>query len=117
VITPSKAFTSVTVPASNSVNNDLTVSWQDVQVHDDLIITLNLTSPTGTVPGATFTLTSAQMQSGSFVIPKSNFATAVGITSVMLTLTGVNYGTIDPELRNSSRTISRMLVEKAVSFN
>jgi hypothetical protein len=117
VTTPQKTFTSVTVPSTNNVNSDLTISWQDVYVHDDLIISLNLTSPAGTVPGAVFTLTPSQMQSGSFVIPKSNFATPQGITSITLTLTGVTYGTIDPKFRNGSGTISRMRVEKKVIFN
>ncbi len=117
VTTQPKTFTSVTVPSDASVDNDLTISWQDVYVHDDLIISLNLTSPAGTVPGGTFTLTDAQMQAGSFVIPKSNFATPAGVTSAMITLTGVRYGTIDSKFRSGSGTICRMRVEKKVTFN
>ena len=116
VTTQAKTFTSVTVPSSASVNSDLTISWQDVYVHDDLIISLNLTSPAGTVPGASFTLTEQQMQAGSFVIPKSNFATPAGITSATITLTGAKYGTIDPKFHDGSGTISRMRVEKKVTF-
>lgn len=117
VTTPQKTFTSLTVPSNASVNNDLTISWQDVYVHDELIITLNLTSPAGTVPGPTFSLTAAQMEQGSFVIPKSNFATPQGITSATVTLTGVKYGTIDSKFSTGSGTISRMRVEKKVTFN
>lgn len=117
VTTQLKAFTSVTVPSNSSVDSDLTISWQDVYVHDDLIISLNLTSPAGTVPGATFTLTPEQMQAGYFVIPKSNFATPAGITSATITLTGARYGTIDSKFRTGSATISRMRVEKKVTFN
>jgi hypothetical protein len=117
VKTPEKTFTSVTVPPNSTVDSDLTISWSDVYVHDDLIISLNLTSPSGTVPGATFNLTPEQMQAGSFVIPKSNFATPAGITSVVITLTGANYGTIDQEFRSGSSAISRMRVEKKVVFN
>jgi hypothetical protein len=117
VTTPAKTFTALTVPSNPSINEDMTISWQDVYVHDDLIITLDLTSPAGTVPGATFTLTSEQMEQGSFVIPKSNFATPSGVTSVTIKLTGTNYGTIDPEFRSGSSTISRMRVEKKVTFN
>lgn len=117
VTTQAKTFTSVTVPASSSVNNDLTISWQDVYVHDALTISVNLTSPAGTVPGPTFTLTPAQMEAGSFVIPKSNFATPQGITSATITLSGAKYGTIDSKFRSGSGTISRMRVEKKVTFN
>jgi hypothetical protein len=69
------------------------------------------------VPGATFTLTPAQMEAGTLVIPKSNFATPVGITSATITLNGAKYGTIDPKFRSGSATISRMRVEKVVMFN
>jgi hypothetical protein len=117
VTTQEKTFTAVTVPQNSSVNSDLTISWQDVYAHDHLIISVNLTSPAGTVPGPTFTLTPAQMQAGTFVIPKSNFATPAGITSVMITLTGARYGTIDSKFRSGSVTISRMRVEKKVTFN
>jgi len=117
VKTQPKTFTSVTVPSNSSVDSDLTISWQDVYVHDALTISLNLTSPAGTVPGETFTLTPAQMEAGSFVIPKSNFATPAGITSATITLTGAKYGTIDSEFRSGSVTISRMRVEKKVTFN
>jgi hypothetical protein len=117
VTTQPKTFTAVTVPSSSSVNSDLTVSWQDVYVHDDLIISLNFTTPSATVPGPTFTLTAAQMQAGSFVIPKSNFASPAEIKSVTLTLTGARYGTIDSKFRSGSGTISRMRVEKKVTFN
>lgn len=117
VTTQQKTFTSVTVPSNASVNNDLVISWQDVYVHDELIISVNLTSPSGTVPGPTFNLTPAQMEQGSFVIPKSNFATPQGITSATITLTGVEYGTIDPKFSTGSGTISRMRVEKKVTFN
>jgi hypothetical protein len=117
VTTQAKTFTSVTVPSNSSVDSDLTISWQDVYVHDALGISLNLTSPAGTVAGATFTLTPAQMEAGSFVIPKSNFATPAGITSVLITLSGAKYGTIDPKFRSGSATISRMRVEKKVTFN
>jgi hypothetical protein len=117
VKTQEKTFTSVTVPSNSNVDNDLTISWQDVYLHDALIISLNLTSPSGTVPGATFTLTPEQMEAGSFVIPKSNFATPQGITSITITLTGARYGTIDPKFRSGSGTISRMRVEKKVMFN
>jgi hypothetical protein len=57
------------------------------------------------------------MQTGSFVIPKSNFATPAGITSVLITITGANYGTIDQEFRSGSSAISRMRAEKKVVFN
>ena len=117
VRTPQKTFTSVTTPTSSAADSDLTISWQDVYVHDELIISLNLTSPAGTVPGATFTLTPAQMEAGSFVIPKSNFATPSGITSVTVTLTGVEYGATDPAFRDGSVTISRMRVQKKIVFN
>ena len=117
VTTQQKTFTTVTVPTNSSADSDLVISWQDVYVHDDLIISLSLTSPAGTVPGATFSLTPDQMEAGSFVIPKSNFATPAGITSVMVTLTGARYGTIDSDFRGGSATISRMRVEKKVMFN
>jgi hypothetical protein len=111
-----KKFTSVTVPATASASNDLTISWQDIYVHDALIISMNLTSPAGTVPGPTFELTTAQMQAGTFVIPKSAFASTPGITSAMITLTGAKYGTIDAKFRTGSSTISRMRIEKKVTF-
>jgi hypothetical protein len=117
VTTPGKAFTSVTVPSSPSINEDLTVSWEDAYVYEGLTISLNLTSPAGTVPGATFTLTDTQMQQGFLVIPKSNFATPAGITSITITLTGFNYGTIHSGFRSGSTTISRMRAEKKVTFN
>jgi hypothetical protein len=117
VTSQAKTFTSLTVPATGSVNNDLPISWQDVYVHDVLTISLNLTSPSGTVPGATFELTPAQMQAGTFVIPKSNFAATPGITSATVTLSGAKYGTIDSKFRTGSATISRMRVEKKVAFN
>jgi hypothetical protein len=116
ITTQQKTFTSVTVPANASIDDDLIISWQDIYVHDDLIITLNLTSPAGTVPGPSFTLTDAQMQSGNFTIPKSNFATPVGITHATITLTGAKYGTIDSKFRSGSGTISRMRVEKKITF-
>jgi hypothetical protein len=116
VKTPAKTFTSLTVQSNPNVNEDLVISWSDIYVHDDLIITLNLTSPAGTVPGATFNLTTEQMQAGTFTIPKSSFATPAGITSVMITLTGVEYGTIDSKFKSGSGTISRMRIEKNVSF-
>jgi hypothetical protein len=117
VTTQAKTFTSLTVPSNSTVDSDLTISWQDIYVHDVLTISLNLTSPAGTVPGATFTLTPAQMEAGTLVIPKSNFATPVGITSATITLNGAKYGTIDPKFRSGSATISRMRVEKVVMFN
>ncbi len=117
VTTPGKTFTSVSVPSNPGINEDLTVSWDDVHVYEGLTISLNLTSPAGTVPGATFTLTEAQMEQGSFVIPKSNFATPAGITSIMITLTGFDYGTINSGFRSGSATISRMRAEKKVTFN
>jgi hypothetical protein len=57
------------------------------------------------------------METGSFVIPKSNFATPAGITSATITLSGARYGTIDSKFRDGSSTISRMRVEKKVTFN
>lgn len=117
VTTQQKTFTSVTVPSTASVDSDLTISWTDAYVHDDLTISLNLTSPAGTVPGASFTLTEAQMQAGTFTIPKSSFATPAGITSVLITINGAKYGTIDSKFRSGSATISRMRVEKKVTFN
>ncbi len=116
VTTQQKTFTSLTVPSNSSVGSDLTISWQDIYVHDALTISLNLTSPAGTVPGPTFELTPAQMQAGSFVIPKSSFSTPQGITSVLITLTGAKYGTVDPKFRSGSAVISRMRVEKKVAF-
>jgi hypothetical protein len=112
-----KAFTSVTAPATSKADSDLTISWQDIYVHDALIISLNLTTPSATVPGPTFELTTAQMQSGTFVIPKSAFASTPGITSVTIILTGAKYGTIDSKFRSGSSTIARMRVEKKVTFN
>jgi hypothetical protein len=117
VKTPAKTFTSVTVPPNSKVDSDLTITWSDIYVHDDLVVSLNLTSPAGTVPGATFNLTDAQMQAGSFVIPKSSFSSPAGITGVTITLTGANYGSIDQEFRSGSSAISRMRVEKKVVFN
>jgi hypothetical protein len=117
VTTQAKTFTALTVPSSPSKDSDLTISWNDVYVHDELIISLGLTSPAGTVAGGTFNLTTAQMQAGTFVIPKSNFATPSDITSITITLTGVKYGSIDSEFRSGSATISRMRVEKKVTFN
>ena len=117
VTTQEKTFTSVTVPSSSTADSDLTISWQDVYVHDALIISLGFTTAGGKVAGPTFTLTPAQMQEGSFVIPKSNFASPEGITSVSITLTGAKYGTIDSEFLTGSATISRMRVEKKVAFN
>lgn len=116
VKTPAKALTSVTVPASPSISEDLVISWNDIYVYDDLIVTLNLTSPAGTVPGATFNLTKAQMEAGTFTIPKSNFTTPAGITNIQITLTGVEYGTIDSKFRNGSGTIARTRIEKKVTF-
>jgi hypothetical protein len=117
VTTQAKTFTSVTVPASPSKDNDLVISWNDVYVHDELVITVNLTSPAGTVPGPTFTLTPAQIQAGTYTIPKASFATPTGITSSMITLTGIERGTIDSKFRSGSGTICRMRVEKKVTFN
>lgn len=117
VTTQEKTFTTLTVPSTSTVDSDLTISWQEVYVHDDLIISVGLTSPFGSVAGPTFTLTDAQMQAGSFVIPKSTFATPAGITSATITLTGARYGTIASEFRTGSSTISRMRVEKKVTFN
>lgn len=111
-----KALTAVTVPTDPSINEDLTISWQETYAHDDFIISVNLTSPSGTVPGPTFTLTPSQMEEGSFVIPKSTFATPAGITSATISLTGAAYGTIDPKFRTGSGTISRMRLEKKVTF-
>jgi hypothetical protein len=116
VTTQGKTFTSMTVPQTGSVNSDLTVSWQDVYVHDVLTISLGLKTSTANVAGATFTLTPQQMQAGTFVIPKSNFASPEGITEVTVTLSGAKYGTIDPKFRSGSGTISRMRVEKKVKF-
>lgn len=116
VKTPAKGLTSVTVPASPAINEDLVISWTDVAVHDDLIITLNLTSPAGTTPGATFNLTEDQMAAGTFTIPKSSFTTPAGITSATITLTAVEYGTINSKFRSGSGTISRMRIEKKVTF-
>lgn len=117
VTTPTSTFTAVSVPETSNTDSDLTISWQDTYVYDDLIISLDFTTATGAVVGPTFTLTPEQMQQGSFVVPKSNFATPAGITSVNITLTGATYGTIDPEFRSGSGTISRMRVEKKVAFN
>lgn len=117
VTTQEKTFTALTVPSTGNVDSDLTVSWQEVYVHDELIISLGFTTASGLVAGPTFNLTAEQMQAGNFVIPKSNFATPAGITSVMVTLTGVKYGTIDSQFHTGSATISRMRVEKKVAFN
>lgn len=117
VTTAGKTFTSFTVPTNATRDSDLTVSWQDVYVYDEFIITTDLTSSTGTVVGPRFTLTPDQMQAGSFVIPKSTFATPEGITSVKIALVGVEYGTIDSKFHTGSGTISRMRVEKNVTFN
>ena len=117
VTTQDKAFTSLTVPTSGSVDSDLTISWQEVYVHDAMILSLGFTTPTGLVAGPSFNLTAAQMQAGSFVIPKSNFASPAGITNVSISLTGVKYGTIDSQFHSGSSTISRMRVEKNVAFN
>lgn len=116
VTTQAKSFTSLTVPSNPAVNEDLVITWNDVYVHEELIVTLNLTSPAGTVPGPTFNLTTAQMEAGTFTIPKSAFATPAGVTSAAITLTGVKYGTVDPEFRKGSSTISRMRIEKKVTF-
>jgi hypothetical protein len=112
-----KAFTSVTVPSNISLDNDLTISWQDVYVHDELIISLSFSTQSVTVPGATFALTPAQMQAGTFTIPKSTFSSATGVKSMTITLTGTRYGTIDSKFRNGSMTVSRMSVAKKVTFN
>jgi hypothetical protein len=116
VTTPEKTFTSVTVPATSDANSDLTVSWTDIYEYDEFIISLGLTTPTTSVAGATFNLTPEQMKTGSYVIPKSNFATPQGITSVTVTLTGINRGTIDSKFHNGSGTIARMRAEKKVTF-
>jgi hypothetical protein len=112
-----KTFTTVTTPATSKADSDLPISWQDVYVHDALIISTNLITPTATVPGPTYELTTAQMQAGAFVIPKSAFASTPGITAVTITLTGAKYGTFDSKFRTGSSTISRMRVEKKVTFN
>jgi hypothetical protein len=117
VKTPTKTFTSLTVPENNPVDTDLTISWSDVYVHEDLIVSLDLTSPAGTVPGAKFGLTPEEMAAGSIVIPKSKFATPAGVTSVTITLTGANFGITDPSLSSGSAAVSRMKVEKTVVFN
>lgn len=117
VMTPDKTFTSFTVPTNATRDSDLTISWQDVYVYDEFIITTDLTSPTGAVVGPQFTLTPEQMHAGSFVIPKSTFATPEGITSVKIALVGVEYGTIDSKFHSGSGTLSRMRVEKNVTFN
>jgi hypothetical protein len=117
VTTPAKTFSSVTAPSSSTADSDLTISWQDAYVYDEFIISLGLTSPSGVVAGATFSLTPEQMAAGSFVIPKANFATPAGITSVTVTLTGIDYGTIDSHFHNGSATVSRMRAEIKVSFN
>jgi hypothetical protein len=57
------------------------------------------------------------MQAGTFVIPKSAFASTPGITSATIILTGAKYGTIDSKFRSGSSTIARMRVEKKVTFN
>lgn len=116
VTTQPKAFTALTVPTDPSKDNDLTISWQDTYAHDDLVISVGLNSPTGNHAGPTFTLTPAQMEAGSFVIPKSAFATPADITSATITLSGAKYGTIDPKFRTGSVTISRMRLEKKVEF-
>ena len=116
VTTQEKGFTVMTAPETSSASSDLTISWQDAYVHDELTISLGLTSPSGSVPGQSFTLTEEQMQAGTFVIPKSSFSTPAGITSVVITLNGAKYGTIDSEFRTGSGTISRMRVEKKVTF-
>jgi hypothetical protein len=117
VTTQAKTFTSITVPSNPSTANDLIISWNDVYAHDTILISLNLTSSAGTVPGATFELTAAQIQAGTFTIPKSTFTTPAGITSALITVTGVGYGTIDSKFRSGSGTISRMRVEKKITFN
>lgn len=117
VTTPAKAFSAVTAPATSTADSDLTISWDDPQVYDEFLISLGLTSPSGTVAGTTFSLTPEQMAAGSFVIPKSSFATPAGITSVTVTLLGIDYGTIDSKFRNGSATVSRMRAEKKISFN
>jgi len=117
VKTQAKALTSLTVPSNPTINEDVVISWNDVYVHDEMIITINLTSPAGTVAGPTYNLTTTQMQAGTFTIPKSAFATPAGITSALITLTGVEYGTIDPKFKSGSGTISRMRIEKKVTFN
>jgi hypothetical protein len=117
VTTPEKTFTSVTAPATSTAGSDLTISWQDAYVFDEFIISLGLTSPSGIVAGTTFSLTPEQMEAGSFVIPKSSFATPAGITSVTVTLVGIDYGTIDSHFHSGSATVSRMRAEKKVSFN
>lgn len=117
VTTQAKTFTEVIVPTTSTVNSDLTISWQDVYIHDALTISVGLTTPSGAVAGPTFTLTDAEMQAGSFVIPKSAFATPAGATSATITIAGAEYGTIDSNFRSGSATISRMRVEKKVTFN
>ena len=117
IMTPDKTFTSFTAPTNATRDSDLTISWQDVYAYDEFIVTTDLTSPTGTVVGPEFTLTAQQMQTGSFVIPKSTFATPEGITGVKIALIGVEHGTIDSKFHSGSGTISRMRVEKNVSFN
>lgn len=117
VTTQEKTFTTLTVPSTSNADSDLTVSWQDTYVHDVLTISLGFTTASGAVAGPTFELTDEQMQAGTYVIPKSNFATPAGITSVMVTLNGAKYGTIDSEFHSGSATISRMRVEKKVAFN
>lgn len=116
VTSQEKAFTSVAVPVAASPNNDLRVSWQDVYIHDQMMITVNVTSPLGTVVGGRYELTTAEMSSGTFVIPKTAFQSPPGATSAMITIMGVKYGTIDPKFRPGSATVSRMRIEKRVTF-
>ena len=116
VTTQPKAFTALVVPADPAVDSDMTISWQDTYVHDDLIVSISLTTASGSVPGPTFTMTDEQMEAGTFTIPKSAFATPQGVTGATITLAGAKYGTIDPKFRTGSATISRMRVEKKVTF-
>jgi hypothetical protein len=117
VTTAAKTFVSLSAPATSNAQSDLEISWQEIYLHDEMEISLIFTTATGTVTGPVIPLAQDQVMDGSFTIPKSNFATPTGITSVLITLTGKENGTTDPKFRNGSEAKALISIQKSVEFN
>lgn len=114
VKTPPKTFAAITVPSTSSADKDLTISWGDIGVHDDITIAVTINKDSASTKY--IDVKKAQVASGSYTIPKSTFAKPRVIFSVMIKVISKIEGTVDSRFTKGSSVIASTSVEKHVVF-
>ena len=117
VTTQESAFTELVTPATADAQHDLTISWPAVSNHDQMVVSVYYTAKNSAdeLLAASFKLTSDEIASASYTIPKLTFSKS-NIRSARIQLIGYKTGTTTNFL-DGGRIVSKMSVEKVVEVN